>query len=148
MYSGSLQYYDAAGARQVVPGITIIPLQNYLITVQRQDDGNSGFEFEWRIERLSDNTVQTATTGSGLTFPTQIARTWSMGHASTSFTQYQGPFIVHNGVDTTHISTSQAWLRNKFDGTSTTTTTSETEETTANLTEHATFFAQIEVRTV
>ena len=150
MYSGSLQYYDAAGARQVVPGITIIPLQNYLISVQRETDGSGGFEFDWRVERLSDNSIQTATTGSGLTFPSQIARTWRMGAANTSFTQYQGPFIVHNGVDTTHISTSQAWLRNKFDGVSTTTSTSETEETTnsANLTEHATFFAQLEVRTV
>ena len=39
----------------------IIPV--YLLSVRRDDDIGGGFE--WRLEKLSDNTVQTASSGHG-----------------------------------------------------------------------------------
>ena len=148
MYSGSLQFYDAAGNRNVVQGITIIPLQNYLVSCTRSSDGQGAFEVDWRVEKLSDGTVMTATTGSGLTFPGQIARLWRLGSASTHFTQYQGPFIVHNGESATHIASCQNWLKNKYNGVDTTTASASQEEEAAAAgsgDEHATFFTQLKI---
>lgn len=142
MYQGALMFYDSSGTRVNVSGVSIIPTQPYLITCVRKVNGQ-GYDFEWRVERLSNNQVTTATTGSGLTFPAQIARTWSMGHASTNFAQYQGPFIVHNGTDATHHAKCQAWLKNKFAGTATNTESSSEEATTS---EHATWFASLSIK--
>ena len=54
---GKLSYYD--GDIQE-PGITVSNSTDYLLSVRR-----SSLLFEWRLENLSDNTVQTDSTDNG-----------------------------------------------------------------------------------
>jgi hypothetical protein len=68
----TLTYYDASGVKQSVPGLTVIPLQDYLLSVRREKLDAANTNFYWRLENLTaGGTVQTATTGSGLAVPPQ-----------------------------------------------------------------------------
>ena len=53
---GKLSYYD--GAIQET-GITVSNSTDYLLSVRRDDSAVSPLGFAWRLEKLSDNTVQT-----------------------------------------------------------------------------------------
>ena len=124
--NGAIHYTDTNNASVQVSGLSIIPLQQYLISIHRRSDGNAGYEFYWRLERLSNNQVMTATTTSGATMP-NTAKTWRLGMPNTHYSHLGGPFIVHNTEAALHISNSIAWLKNHYTGTatggSTTTTT-------------------------
>ena len=58
---GKLSYFDGSGIQE-----TSIDVENsidYLLSVRR--DGGAPGTFAWRLEKLSDNTVQTDSTGHG-----------------------------------------------------------------------------------
>ena len=86
------------------------------MTIQRKNNGQN-YEFHWRLERLDTNEVQEAVTEPSTTGPVQANPVWRIGYAATSFTQFWGPTILHNGFDSAHITSSQTWLRNKINGT-------------------------------
>ena len=114
----TLTYYDASGVKQSVPGLTVIPLQDYLLSVRREKLDAANTNFYWRLENLTaGGTVQTATTGSGLAVPPQ-APLWRMGHASTHFNHIQSCFFVCNSdpLDTDRSDQLRQWLRNAYNG--------------------------------
>jgi len=140
MYQGSLSS-QAGNVITALPNITIIPLQAYLVSVTRVVV-NTVASFEYRVEKLSDSSVQTSTSGDMGAVPTGNT-TWRLGVPNTHFNQYQGPFLICNSTDATHAATCQTWLRNSFNGEETA-APSEPEETTSS--EHATFFAQLKIK--
>jgi len=137
MYQGALSFQTVQGSvTTAVPGITIIPLQGYLVSVTRVVVSQVS-EFHWRVEKLSDNSVQTSTTATTGPVPT-VNTTWRIGVPNTHFNQYQGPIIIANTTNSVHAASAQAWLRNSYDGTSTT-------ETGTVATENASFFLELEI---
>ena len=139
MYQGSLSF-QAGNVITAIQNITIVPLQAYLVSVTRVVV-NAVATFEYRVERLSNSSVQTSTSAEMGAVPTGSS-TWRLGNSNTQFNQYQGPFIICNGTDPTHAATCQTWLRNTFNGEET--AAPEEEETTSS--EHATFFAQLKIK--
>jgi hypothetical protein len=117
-WNAAVTYYDASGAKIAVPGLTVVPMTDYLLSVKRVKVDPANTNFEWRLENLATNAVQTATTGSGLPIPTGNPGTFRMGHASTHFNHYQGPFFICNSdaADTNRSENMQQWLRNAYNG--------------------------------
>ena len=140
IWGQQLAYEDASGTRVGV--LSVIPFVDYLLTVQRIDDPNqNSAALHWRLERLDDNTVQTAVSGSGLTAPPNAnGFAWSWGTAATHFQQIQSCWILHNGVNAAHQETCQTWIRNTYNGT-TTAASSSTETTTQD----AEWFLEMEI---
>ena len=136
MVNGALSFQTIQGVVTAIPNITIIPLQAYLVSVTRQVT-NQVAEFHYRVEKLSDNSVQTSTTATTGPVPTQ-STTWRLGAPNTHFAQYQGPIIIANTTNATHAASAQAWLRNTHDGTTTTATGSTASE-------KASFFIELEI---
>ena len=136
IWNQTLSFYDAANNK--VSALSVIPHVDYLLTVRRVESGNAA-NLEWRLERLDDNTVQTATTVPGLSAPPNAnGFPWRLGHASTHFTHLQSSFIVHNGIDATHQESCQTWLRNAHAGTA---SNAESETTTAD----AEWFVELDI---
>jgi hypothetical protein len=117
----ALTYYDANGTKIAVPGITIVPMQDYLLSVKRIKVDQANTNFEWRVENLTQDTVQTATTGSGLPLSANPP-IWRMGHASGNFNHVSSAFFVCNSdpQDTDRSEQLQSWLRNAYNGGSST----------------------------
>ena len=140
MYQGALCVHIIQ-TNQIVPiqGITIIPLQAYLVSCTRDatTDPNNP-KFVYRVEKLSDGTVQTAE--SEVTGPVvQVNNvTWRLGAPNTHFMQYQGPIILAKTKNATYAAAAQAWLRNTYNGTTTT-----VEGETAS--EKASFFIEMDI---
>ena len=142
---GALGYKDNSGNNATI-NVSLIPGRAYLLTVERraatQDyNGNGlieGYEFYFTVEDLVTDVVVNDTVVQGNNHP-GTEQVWRLGSASTHFTHVQGPFIIHNGNNATHIANSQEWLRKKFTGES----TSESSETTVS--EDATFFAELDI---
>ena len=115
---GSIAFKAASGANTVVP-VALIPLRAYIFTIQRRGIDTTGdgliddYEFNWVIEDLVTETSVTHTTISGKTHPGS-EQVWRLGHAATHFSHVQSCFIIHNGLDATHVSNSQKWLRNQY----------------------------------
>jgi len=137
MYQGSLSS-QAGNTITALPGITIVPLQGYLVSVTRQLTNNVA-NFVYRVERLSDNSVQTSTSGDMGAVPTGNT-VWRLGVPNTSFSQYQGPFIICNTTSTSHAAACQAWLRNTYAG-----TVVQAGEEEATTSEPASFFANLNI---
>ena len=140
IWGQQLAYEDAAGQRHGV--LNVIPHVDYLLTVRRRDlNDGANINFEYRLERLDDNTVQTAQSGSGLTAPPNAnGFAWRWGISSTHFRQVQSCWILHNGLDATHETTCQNWIRNTYNGT--TTASSSGAESTS---QDASWFIELEV---
>ena len=92
-YNGGLKYKDSQGQDQIVNNISIIPLQAYYLTCER-DPVND--EFHWTVLKLSDGTEQTATTSIGGDH-TNLQTNLRLGRANTHFTQVQSVFFMYNG---------------------------------------------------
>ena len=60
---GKLSYYASGDGEINETSISVDNSTDYLLSVRR--DGGAPGEFAWRLEKLSDNTVQTATSGHG-----------------------------------------------------------------------------------
>jgi hypothetical protein len=126
--SQQISYVDANDVKQGVFQFT--PMVPYMLTVRRVADGQS-FNFEWILEDLTDNTTVTATTGSGLSaWPNANGFPFRLGHASTHFSHLQSAMIIHNTLNTEWQATSQTYLRNYYNGT--TSNSSENETTTTD----------------
>ena len=91
-YSGGLKYKDSQGQDQVVNNISLIPLQAYYLTCERKPATD---EFEWTVVKLSDNSVQTATTSRGADHTT-LQTSLRFGRSNTSFTQVMSYFFMYN----------------------------------------------------
>ena len=140
IWGQQLAYEDAAGQRHGV--LNVIPHVDYLLTVRRRDlNDGANINFEYRLERLDDNTVQTAQSGSGLTAPPNAnGFAWKWGISSTHFRQVQSCWILHNGLDAAHEATCQTWIKNTYAGT-TTASSSGAEQ----VTQEASWFIELEV---
>ena len=135
--SQQISYVDANDAKQGVFQFT--PMVPYMLTVRRVANGQS-FNFEWVLEDLTDNTAITATTGSGLSaWPNANGFPFRLGHASTHFSHLQSAMIIHNTLNTEWQATSQTYLRNYYNGT--TSNSSENETTTTD----AQWFIEVEL---
>ena len=137
--NGGIMFKSANGTNTSV-SLSVIPLQPYLLSVHRRAQGNT-YEFYWRLERLSNNNVQETTSVAGLTLPANPG-SWGLGHASTHFYHYQGPFLIHNGVNSTHIDNCRQWLKNVYAGEN---VASNANEVVVETNEDASFFAQLKI---
>ena len=99
----------------------MIPLRAYIISIEREGIDTSGdgniddYQFNGTIEDLVAESTVSHTTPRGNTHPGS-EQVWRLGHASTHFSHVQSCFIIHNGIDTDHIASSQQWLRNQYNG--------------------------------
>ena len=60
---GALSYFDGSGIQET--SISVENSTDYLLSVRRTGDAEPVGGFAWRLEKLSDNTVQTASSGHG-----------------------------------------------------------------------------------
>jgi hypothetical protein len=135
IWGQQLSFEDANGTKNGV--LSVIPHVDYLLSVTRTDANNGTLTY--RMERLDDNTVQTATSAAGLSSPPNAnGFPWRLGHASTHFSHLQSCWILHNGTDAAHQATCQTWIRNTHAGT----TTAATGETTS---QDAEWFLELEI---
>jgi hypothetical protein len=139
IWGQQLAYENAAGTKIGV--LSVIPHVDYLLTIQRIEVDQANTNFDWRLERLDDNTVQTALSGSGLTAPPNAnGFPWKWGASNTHFQQVQSCWILHNGLDAGHQATCQQWIKNTHAGT-TTASSSGSESTTQD----AQWFLELEI---
>ena len=139
IWGQQLAYEDANGAKIGV--LSIMPHVDYLLTVQRIEVDQANTNFDWRLEGLDDNTVQTALSGSGLSAPPNAnGFPWKWGTAATHFQQVQSCWVLHNGLDAGHQATCQQWIKNTHAGT--TTASSSGSETTS---QDAQWFLELEI---
>ena len=128
IWNQQLSYIDSGGNK--IAALSVVPHIDYLLTIHRNTADANNITFEWRLENLGDNTVQTHSSGSGLSAPPNAnGFTWRLGNASTQFYHLQSSLIIHNGSNAQHQSTCQTWLKNAHAGT---TTTENNETTTAD----------------
>jgi hypothetical protein len=140
VWNQQLAYVDANDQKQGV--MQFSPMVPYLLTVRRHEVDQANHNLEWRLENLTDNSVTTAQSGSGLsTWPNANGFSWRIGHASTHFSHLQSAFIVHNTLNATWQAESQAYLRNYHDG-----TTSPAEENTQTTTTDSRWFVELELQ--
>ena len=130
--AGSVAFKNAGGSNITVP-VSLIPSRAYIFTIQRRGIDTTGdglvddYEFNWIIEDLVTDVVVTHQTVSGLAHP-GTEKTWRLGSASTHFMHVQSAFIIHNGLDATHVADCQQYLRNQYGAAA---SSSEEETTTA-----------------
>ena len=93
-YDGALKFKDATGQDTTVANVSVIPMTDYFLVCER-DPVND--EFHWTLTKLSDETVQTATTVRGGDH-TNLQTNLRLGAANTHFTQVQSTFLMYNGV--------------------------------------------------
>ena len=93
-YDGALKFKDSAGQDVTVSNVSVIPMNDYFLVCER-DSVND--EFHWTLTKLSDETVQTATTVRGGDH-TNLQTNLRLGASNTHFTQVQSTFLMYNGV--------------------------------------------------
>ena len=116
--------------------LTYIPTRPYLLTLSQKLTGaQNARELHWRLEDLTTNTVQTEVTSTGLTGNTQ--HNWYISHSGSYFYHVSGPILVHQGIDATTVNNCQSWLKSKYAGevtsSSSTTATSDPASFFVNL---------------
>jgi len=133
---------DVNGTRNST-GLVVIPGKDYIVTIRRaDDDGDGTYLFYSRAERLDTSTVSTGT-------PLPIGKAvnqqqaYYLSKANEHFLDKTGIlsyFIFFlGGDDGTHVAESETWIRNKYNGTS----TSSSSETASG--EDATFFLELDI---
>ena len=117
IYNSELKIKDHQGNGNGT-GLTLVPNQYYMFTLRRMDqNGNGSYTFEVEMERLDTGTTSTGSVPAG-TDPTQNS-SWQLSASSEHFLQKTGvlgPVICFDGVDSTNITSAQAWLRNHYSG--------------------------------
>ncbi|MBB75475.1 MAG: hypothetical protein CMJ75_13295 [Planctomycetaceae bacterium] len=93
-YSGGLKFKDVQGNDQVVPNVSIIPLQPYFMVVERLPQTS---EFQWTVTKLTDGTQQTALTDCGGDW-TALQTNLRFGRANFNFTHVMSYFWMYNNV--------------------------------------------------
>ena len=135
---------DAAGNRQST-GLTIVPTKDYIITVRRADDDGDGvYQFYSRSERLDNNVVSNGTS-VGIGRPVSQQYAYYLSLANEHFLDKTGvlSYLIFflGGNDSTNVAECETWIRNKYNGTS----TSESGET-VSVNQDATFFVSLDVK--
>ena len=97
-----------------VQGLQMLPLRPYLISISRSTESGAP-QFVYRVENLTDGTVQTATGDPTAPTITQ-SPTWRLNHAGASFHHYHSAMIVHTGRDADDMANAQSWIRNLHAG--------------------------------
>jgi len=110
-YNAGLKYKDVQGQDQIVPNISIIPLQAYYLVCERDPQND---EFHWTVTKLSDGTEQTATTGRGGDHTT-LQTNLRLGRANTHFTQVQSVLFMYNGVTEARKTMLKNYVTNLYD---------------------------------
>ena len=96
-----------------------MPLKDYIISISRVADSNGDGieEFDVTVEKLEDNSVQTATVNAGQN-PTNQTNWW-YSTAQQHFwdqTGVLGPLIAFESVEAADIATAQNWIRQTYNG--------------------------------
>ena len=138
----SVAFEDAAGNRQST-GLTIVPTKDYIITVRRADDDGDGvYQFYSRSERL-DNGVISNGTSVPIGRPVSQQYAYYLSLANEHFLDKTGTlaYLIFflGGNDGTHVAEAETWIRNKYNGTS----TASSSETASG--EDATFFVELDI---
>ena len=154
--TGGIKIRDRNNSTLMISNLSYIPLRSYILSVQRRvgtadhgngaSDNNNGFddyEFHWRLEDLSTNTVQTDISARGAARPAGGLNTWQFGRSTTHFDQVQSCCIAYNGTDTTHYNNSISWLKSKFAGES---TDNSGSQETSSASEDAKWFLELDIK--
>jgi len=110
-FNSGLKYKDVQGQDQVVPNITLIPLQAYYLTCERDPQND---QFHWTVVKLADGTEMTATTGRGGDHTT-LQTNLRLGRANTHFTQVQSVFFMYNGPNEARKTMLKNYVTNLYD---------------------------------
>ena len=131
---GKLAYYD--GAIQET-SISVENSKDYLLSVRRDNSGPGNFL--WRLEKLEDNTVQTASTGHGGNSGGTGLFDWG-GNSSYSAAGFEASnLVVITSIADSDVSTIETYLKQYYRGlTSTSSGATSTD---------ATWFAEIDINT-
>ena len=120
LIGGNLSIQDSTGQDQST-NIPLLPLKDYIITIKRvaDQDGDGNDDFEVEVEKLEDNSKQTATVQCGQD-PTNQTN-WYYSTAQQHFwdqTGVLGPLIAFESVNLTDIANCQDWIRQTYSGSS------------------------------
>ena len=133
---------DSNGNRNST-GLTIVPTKDYIITVRRADDDGDGvYQFYSRSERLDNNVISN---GNSVPIgrPVNQQYAYYLSLANEHFLDKTGilAYVIFflGGNDGTHVAESETWIRNKYNGTS----TASSSETASG--EDATFFVELDI---
>ncbi len=123
--------------------MTVVPTKDYIFTVRRVDtNGDGTYLFESRAERLDNNVISTGTP-LPIGKPVNQQSGYYFSKANEHFLGKSGTFSYFifflGGDDGTHVAEAETWIRNKYNGTS----TSSSSETATG--EDATFFVELDV---
>ena len=139
---GVFSIKDVNGNRNST-GLVVVPTKDYILTIRRVDtNGNGTYMFESRAERLDNNVISTGTpVGIGKAITSENA--YYLSKANEHFLDKTGIlsyFIFFlGGADGTHVAEAETWIRNKYNGTS----TISSSETASG--EDATFFLELDI---
>ena len=141
---GVFSIKDVTGNRNST-GMTVVPTKDYIFTVRRaDDDGDGTYQFYSRSERLDNNVISTGTP-LAIGKPVNQQSAYYFSKANEHFLGKTGIFSYFifflGGDDGTHVANAETWIRNKYNGTS----TSESGET-VSVSEEATFFVALDVK--
>jgi hypothetical protein len=133
---------DVNGTKQST-GLVIVPTKDYIISVRRADDDGDGvYQFYARSERL-DNNVITNGTSVAIGRPVSQQYAYYLSLSNEHFLDKTGTlaYLIFflGGNDGTHLAECETWIRNKYDGTS----TASSSETASG--EDATFFVELDI---
>ena len=119
---GVLKITDVNGNYHDTGTGSVIPLQDYIVTIRRMDpDGDGIYEFFTRLERLSTSTVVNGT-GTPVGKPTSQQSSMYLSMANEHFlnqTGVLGPLILFLGTDSGSVTNAESWIRNTYGGTNT-----------------------------
>ena len=139
---GVFSIKDVNGNRNST-GMTVVPTKDYIFTVRRVDtNGDGTYLFESRAERLDNNVISTGT-------PLAVGKAVNQQQAYY-FSKPNEHFLGQDGIfsyfifflggdDGTHVAEAETWIRNKYNGTS---TESSSESASG---EDATFFLELDI---
>ena len=93
-YSAGLKFKNGQGVDEIIPNVSIIPLQPYYLVCERLPQTS---EFQWTVTKLTDGSQQTATTTMGGAHTT-LQTNLRFGRANFNFTHVMSYFWMYNGV--------------------------------------------------
>ena len=103
---------------------------------------SSSYEFHWRHLDVEVDTAQTEVTdaGAAVVLGTQVG--WSLGIQGMYYRHVGGPLIGCNGIDQTEYDNAISWILNWYGAEE-----EEEEEENGGVSENASFFAELEIKT-
>ena len=141
---GVFSIKDVNGNRNST-GLVVVPTKDYILTIRRVDtSGNGTYLFESRAERLDNNVISTGNAvavGKAI----NLESAYYLSKPNEHFLDKTGIFSYFifflGGADGTHVAEAETWIRNKYNGTS----TSSSSETAIG--EEATFSVELDITT-